>query len=99
LRRLLLAENRITAGICDRRNGVYGSVCTAAILASSASGSELRGVANGLWPHSKKFSGAFSAPAGQNRSLGMRTFSGKTAALVRIRKAIQLCRPALHTVP
>jgi hypothetical protein len=25
-------QNEITAGICDRRNGAQGSVCTAAIL-------------------------------------------------------------------
>src|SRR5262249_9076875 len=28
-------ERRITAGICERRNGIQGSVCTAAILSRS----------------------------------------------------------------
>jgi hypothetical protein len=29
------ANSLITAGICDQRNGVWGSVCTAAILGRS----------------------------------------------------------------
>jgi hypothetical protein len=58
---------RITAGICDRRNGVQGSVCTAAILSCSCplwvkSVISKRGTDVGFTPNSDRES---DVPAGR----------------------------------